>query len=76
MPVWYTVAVTKKLIDIDDALLAEARKILGASSQRETVTLALDEIVRRSRRREYVELLTSGHYDLADPEVMAGAWRT
>jgi Arc/MetJ family transcription regulator len=68
--------VTKKLIDLDEKLLAEAKEILGASTQRETVTRALDDVVRRHRRREYVDLLTSGQFDLADPKTMAGAWRT
>ena len=67
---------TKKLIDIDDELLAAAREALGASSQRETVTLALNEVVRRHRRGEYVALLTNGQYDIADAEIMAGAWPT
>jgi Arc/MetJ family transcription regulator len=68
---------TKKLIEIDDALLAEAREILGASSQRETIALALDEIVRRQRGQDFVALLKSGAFDdLANPEIMAGAWRT
>lgn len=68
---------TKKLIEIDDVLLAAARKILGASSQRETIALALDEIVRRHRRQEFMALLKSGAFDdLANPEIMAGAWRT
>lgn len=67
---------TKKLLDIDDNLLAEARAVLGTSSQRETVTMALDEVVRRHRRQKYVALLTGDQLDLADPEIMAGAWRS
>jgi Arc/MetJ family transcription regulator len=67
--------VTKKLIDIDEQLLAEARSILGAASQRETVNRALDEVVRRQRRREFVEMLGRDRLDLADDEVMQRAWR-
>ena len=66
---------TKKLIEIDDSLLNEAKAILGTSTQRETVTRALDAVVRRRRREEFTDLLTSGRLDLADPEVMGGAWR-
>jgi Arc/MetJ family transcription regulator len=71
----YSRNVSKKLIEIDDNLLDEARTILGTSTQRETVTRALDEVVRRRRRQDFTELLTSGQLDLADTEVMGGAWR-
>lgn len=67
---------TKKLIEIDNELLAEAREVLGTSTQRETVTKALDEVVRHHRRRQFMAMLKDGKLDdLADPEIMAGAWR-
>lgn len=68
---------TKKLIDIDDELLAKAREILGATSQRETVTIALSEVVNLQRRLDFLELAKNGALeDLGNPEIMAGAWRT
>ena len=67
---------TKKLIEIDDNLLDEAKAILGTSTQRETVNRALDEVVRRRQRQDFMDLLTSGQLDLADAEVMRGAWRS
>ena len=68
---------TKKLIDIDDELLARAREILGTNSQRETVTRALDQVVNLRRRLDFLEMLKDGALtDLSNPEIMAGAWRT
>lgn len=67
---------TKKLIDIDDTLLAQAKEALGTTTQRETVTRALDEVVRRALQVESIQMLSDGELpDLADPEIMAGAWR-
>ena len=42
----------KTLIDIDDALLAEAAGVLGTTTKKETVVTALSEVVRRQRLRE------------------------
>ncbi|MEU8247911.1 type II toxin-antitoxin system VapB family antitoxin [Nonomuraea sp. NPDC048916] len=41
---------TKTLIDLDDEALAEAAKLLGTSSKKDTVNAALREIVDRRRR--------------------------
>jgi Arc/MetJ family transcription regulator len=41
---------------IDDALLAEALRIGGRRSKRETVNGALAEYVQRRRRRNFVKL--------------------
>lgn len=41
---------TKTLIDIDDALLAEAARVLGTTTKKDTVNAALGEAVRRQRR--------------------------
>lgn len=46
---------TKTLIDIDSALLAEAAGVLGTRTKKDTVTKALAEIVRRERLRELSE---------------------
>ncbi len=43
-------------IEIDDALMAEARAIAGTATKRETVELALRELVRRDARRSTREL--------------------
>jgi hypothetical protein len=42
----------------------------------DTVDAALEEIVNRRKRERLIELLSDpSTSDLADPEVMAGAWR-
>lgn len=67
---------SKRLVDIDDELLDEATDILGASTMKEAVNRSLEEIVLAGRRRRHADrLATMGDLDLADPEVMAGAWR-
>ncbi len=42
----------KTLIDIDDALLAEAAGVLGTTTKKDTVVTALSQVVRRQRLRE------------------------
>ncbi|MFD5254912.1 type II toxin-antitoxin system VapB family antitoxin [Streptomyces bobili] len=67
---------SRTMIDLDDALVAEAAEILGTTTKRATVNNALAEFVAAAKRRRFVELLEEGVLDdLSDPEVMAGAWR-
>jgi len=47
-------------IEMDDALLAEARSVLGTRGLKETVDRALAEVVRASRRRALASRLASG----------------
>lgn len=70
---------TKRLIDIDDALLAAAQEAAGQDSIKGTVTEALDRLVAQQRRRE--EHLRASWADLGevladlqDDEVMREAW--
>ncbi len=67
---------TKRLVDIDDELLATATDILGTSTMKDTVNEALAEVGRAELRRRHVERLTTmDGLDLADDEVMSRAWR-
>ena len=67
---------TKTLIDIDEALLAEASSALGTRTKKDTVHRALTEAVALARRRDHLDLLrTGGLPDLGDPTIMQGAWR-
>lgn len=67
---------SKRLVDIDDALLEEATEILGASTMKEAVNRSLEEVVLTARRRRHADRLNTMHnLDLDDPQVMAGAWR-
>jgi Arc/MetJ family transcription regulator len=43
-------------IEIDDDLLAEARRVAGTSTKRETVEVALRELVARDRRAQILRL--------------------
>jgi Arc/MetJ family transcription regulator len=57
------VAVTQ--IDLDDEALAEAMRISGASTKKETVNLALREFVARHRRLDALEryAAAAGNWD-------------
>lgn len=63
-------------IDLDQDLLARAARVLGTKTKKDTVNEALRTVVERDARRRHVDELASGALpDLADPEVMAAAWR-
>ncbi len=67
---------SKTLIDVDDELLTDAAQVLGTVTKKDTVNRALAEAVALARRRQHVRrLIEGGLPDLADPEVMARAWR-
>jgi Arc/MetJ family transcription regulator len=50
-------------IVIDDELMDEARRVAGTSTKRETVEVALRELVRRRDRRSTLELRGSVQWD-------------
>jgi Arc/MetJ family transcription regulator len=67
----------KTSVEIDEELLDAARKILETTTVRDTVEEAFREVARVEARRQEVEALTRmEELDLADPEIMAGAWRS
>lgn len=66
----------KRLVDIDDRLLEEAQKILGAATMKDTVNRSLAEVVKADlRRRHAARLVAMDGLELDDAEVMDGAWR-
>lgn len=69
---------TKRLVDIDDEVLARAREVLGTSTLKDTVNAALEESVVAARRRVLTseDLIRVGALlsDLGDPEIMEKAW--
>jgi Arc/MetJ family transcription regulator len=72
----YTARVSKRLVDIDDDLLEEAIAILGASTMKEAVNRSLEAVVLAARRRRHADRLAEMRdLDLAEPSVIAGAWR-
>lgn len=72
----YTVGMTKRLVDIDDELLSEARSILDGATMKETVNSALKQLIDAELRRRHLRRLETGlGTDLADDNIMSGAWR-
>jgi Arc/MetJ family transcription regulator len=65
----------KTLIDIDEDQLAAAQKVLKTETKKDTVNAALRQVTALAARRRDLQRLTSGGLpDLADDEVMRGAW--
>ena len=69
---------TKRLVDIDDDLLEQARLHLGTTTLKDTVNTALQETVKAARRRRIthddLRVFADAARDLGDPLVMAKAW--
>lgn len=67
---------SKRLVDIDTELLAEATAVLGVSTMKEAVNRSLEAVVLAERRRRHADRLEAMRdLDLANPKVMSGAWR-
>lgn len=65
----------KTLIDIDEGQLAAAQEVLQTATTNETVNAALRFVNSLAgRRRDLERLISSGLPDLADENVMRGAW--
>jgi len=72
----YTHGMTKRLVDIDDTLLAEATALLGEATMKDTVNRALAEVVAAAKRQALARRLrTMEGLDLADDSVVDNAWR-
>jgi len=66
---------TKRLVDIDDELITEARRLTASATMKETVNTALRELVDAELRRRHLRRLETGEgTDLADDETMRAAW--
>ena len=67
---------TKRLVDIDDELLEQARLITGALTMKDTVNAALQNTVDAELRLRHARRIAGRRgTDIADDEVMSGAWR-
>jgi Arc/MetJ family transcription regulator len=70
------VAVTKRLIDIEDELLETARRELGTTGIADTVRSALQLAASRAARAREVEWLVSGGMaEMADRGARDDVWR-
>lgn len=66
----------KTTLEIDDAVLEDAKRILGTHGIKDTVDAALRAVRVQEARRELTSQLRSlDGLDLADADVMRGAWR-
>ena len=67
----------KTSVEINEELLEAAKRILETTTVKDTVEQAFLEVLRGEARRQEIEALTAmKKLDLADPEIMAGAWRS
>ena len=66
----------KTLIDIDEGLLERVAARLGTRTKKDTVTRALELVLRAAAFDDAVEFARAGGLDDAsDPAVMKQAWR-
>jgi Arc/MetJ family transcription regulator len=69
---------TKRLVDIDDEVLEEARRVLGTTTLKDTVNESLRKIAAAAGRRKItskdIQAFVEATEDLRNPEVMAKAW--
>ncbi|HVS00741.1 MAG TPA: type II toxin-antitoxin system VapB family antitoxin [Thermoanaerobaculia bacterium] len=66
----------KTSVEINEELLAQVQRVLSTTTIKDTIEEAFREVLRAEARREEIEALSSMRgMDLADQEVMSGAWR-
>lgn len=67
----------KTSVEINEELLEAVQSVLSTTTLKDTIEQAFQEVLKAEARRQEVEALASMEgMDLADEEVMAGAWRT
>ena len=67
----------KASVEINEELLAQVQTVLSTTTINETIEEAFREVLRAGTRREEIEALsTMSGMDLADQDVMSGAWRS
>jgi Arc/MetJ family transcription regulator len=67
---------TKRLVDIYDTVLDQARAALGTDTIKDTVNTALTEATALAARREHLQRFKTDLLpDLRKKRVMAQAWR-
>ena len=59
---------TKRLVDVDDEVLAQARRILGTETMKDTVNRALREVVRRDAAASFLVLAIDGVFEPSPDE--------
>jgi Arc/MetJ family transcription regulator len=61
--VWCKVVCMRTNIEIDDDVLREAQRLVGTRTKRDTVNLALRELVARHRQIGILDLCGKVHWD-------------
>lgn len=70
-------SVRKTSVEINEELLTAVQRVLSTATLKDTIEQAFREVLRAEARREEVEALAAMRgMDLADEEVMSGAWRS
>jgi Arc/MetJ family transcription regulator len=68
--------VPKRLIDLDDDLLAAAKRELNTTGVSDTVRTALQQAAAKSARARQIEWLERGGLEsMADPDERGEVWR-
>ena len=66
----------KRLIDLDDDLLAAAQRELGTTGISDTVRIALQQAAAKSARARQIEWLVQGGLEsMAGPDERGEVWR-
>lgn len=63
--------VKRTTIDLDLDELDAAREVLGTTTARETVHVALRQVVRRAKLAHLARLIEQGELDIVSPEELA-----
>ncbi|HLS77400.1 MAG TPA: type II toxin-antitoxin system VapB family antitoxin [Nocardia sp.] len=50
----------RTVIDVDDAMLAEAAEIFGTTTKVATVNAALEDVIKRRKRQSFLDWLAAG----------------
>lgn len=65
----------KRLVDIDDELLARAKEALGMETMKDTVNAALEEVVKQRQMRAWIDWMIDHAPEFQDEELQRGMHR-
>lgn len=56
----------RTVIDLDDAMVAEAMRIFGTKTKAQAVRLAMEDTVKRHLRQEGFDAMDAGEFDFSE----------
>lgn len=65
----------KRLVDIDDELLARAKEALGVDTMKDAVNQSLEEVVKQQQRRAWIDWVLDHTAEFQDEELQRGLHR-